>query len=575
MSKVVPVDEFIDPEWYPGWRDLDPGPKVFDAVIPFEKKDEAGFWVLDFHHPYGFCPLSFGLLESGARLTQITAERIPLPPGRGLKVRMAGVHSYASEVPITSPWLIGERAKRAQQTIPAMIGSFQDDWAAAVEELKAGLERFESLDIASLDKGELAAYLGEAYDFCDRSWEIHFDLMYPLLANYAGFLGICAEFGIDASQAPALLQGEDTKIMQVDRALWDLADRAGEEGIGSIFASNEPETVAAALDADPAAATWLAEFREFLERDGWRTEGIVNVMMDPWILDPTSPLGTIKTFLAAEERFDFDAARAAAIAERDQLVAEIRDRLTVEERAVFDGALAAVRSANFVWWNEEHNYYIDLRSHIPIRLIGKAVVMAAGASDPEDVLFLFQQELMELAAGERQWSDLADLVVARRKFFEESTAKRGEMPKVLGTIPDAINDPVVSEIYGMGPAFFAALEADGETVTEMTGIPAAPGKVRGRVRVLLNARELHRIEPGEILVCEATSPNWTPAFGKIAACVCDTGGSLTHAAIVSREYRIPAVTGCAIATQVLKDGDLVEVDGDAGVVRIIERANTD
>ena len=90
--------------------------------------------------------------------------------------------------------------------------------------------------------------------------------------------------------------------------------------------------------------------------------------------------------------------------------------------------------------------------------------------------------------------------------------------------------------------------------------------------MLHGADELHRIEPGEILVCEATSPNWTPAFAKIAACVCDSGGTLTHAAIVAREYRVPAVVGTAVATNVIATGDLIEVDGTTGVVRVVERA---
>jgi pyruvate,water dikinase len=90
--------------------------------------------------------------------------------------------------------------------------------------------------------------------------------------------------------------------------------------------------------------------------------------------------------------------------------------------------------------------------------------------------------------------------------------------------------------------------------------------------VLHNASELHRILPGEILVCEATSPNWTPAFSKIAACVCDGGGTLTHASIISREYRIPCVVGVGLATQTIADGDLVEVDGGRGRVTVLERS---
>jgi pyruvate,water dikinase len=92
---------------------------------------------------------------------------------------------------------------------------------------------------------------------------------------------------------------------------------------------------------------------------------------------------------------------------------------------------------------------------------------------------------------------------------------------------------------------------------------------RGRARVLHSAGELHRIQPGEVLVCEATSPNWTPAFAKIAACVCDGGGTLTHASIISREYRIPCVVGAGVATTVIRDGDEVEVDGTKGTVTVL------
>ena len=107
---------------------------------------------------------------------------------------------------------------------------------------------------------------------------------------------------------------------------------------------------------------------------------------------------------------------------------------------------------------------------------------------------------------------------------------------------------------------------------ELRGFPASTGTVTGRARVMLSATELTALEEGEILVCEATSPNWTPAFALIAGCVCDGGGSLTHAAIVSREYGIPCVVGCSVATSRIRTGDLVEVDGAKGTVTILERA---
>ena len=96
--------------------------------------------------------------------------------------------------------------------------------------------------------------------------------------------------------------------------------------------------------------------------------------------------------------------------------------------------------------------------------------------------------------------------------------------------------------------------------------------MKGKARVMLSAMELFDLEEGEILVTEATSPNWTPAFAIIAACVCDGGGSLTHAATVSREYGIPCVVGTSVATLRINTGDVIEVDGTKGTVTILERA---
>jgi pyruvate,water dikinase len=149
------------------------------------------------------------------------------------------------------------------------------------------------------------------------------------------------------------------------------------------------------------------------------------------------------------------------------------------------------------------------------------------------------------------------------------------MPKVLGTVPENVTDPILIEIFGMHHHFFDAIRSAGKDVTTLTGVPASAGVVRGIARVLHNADELHRIAPGEILVCEATSPNWTPAFGKIAACVCDGGGTLTHASIISREYRIPCVVGVGLATSVISDGDEIEVDGTKGIVRVTKAASSD
>ena len=103
----------------------------------------------------------------------------------------------------------------------------------------------------------------------------------------------------------------------------------------------------------------------------------------------------------------------------------------------------------------------------------------------------------------------------------------------------------------------------------LTGVSGNQGLCRGRVRKILTLQEFEIMQPGDILVCRYTDPSWTPLFALAAAVVSDTGGPLSHSAIVAREYNIPAVLGCGNATEVLLDGQEIIVDGDKGIVRVI------
>jgi pyruvate,water dikinase len=112
-----------------------------------------------------------------------------------------------------------------------------------------------------------------------------------------------------------------------------------------------------------------------------------------------------------------------------------------------------------------------------------------------------------------------------------------------------------------------ARQQDGGTT--LNGAPAAPGKVEGVARVVRSIEEIRDIRDGEILVCGSTSPAWAPIFSKIRATVTDVGGVMSHAAIVCREYGLPAVVGTGRATSTIKTGQTVRVDGTEGVVTVL------
>ena len=103
----------------------------------------------------------------------------------------------------------------------------------------------------------------------------------------------------------------------------------------------------------------------------------------------------------------------------------------------------------------------------------------------------------------------------------------------------------------------------------LRGRAVSPGVVRGRARVVRTLAEADRLQPGEVLVAEGTQPPWTPLFTIARAVVTETGGILSHTAVVAREYGLPAVVGVENATTLLRDGQMLEVDGNRGTVMIL------
>jgi phosphohistidine swiveling domain-containing protein len=518
------------------------------SVRPFEPTDDDTFWVLDFHAPRGLTPLALSVFDYVARGAREAADAIPMPGTRGLAARVAANHVYFSVTPV-EPDAAGARARRAAERLPALLEQPHAAWQRAAAELteRQRALRAEERTVRGLPGAR--RFLAHALDAAAHAWRVHFDFMYPLLAGYFMFVDHAHELGIPPSDLPPLLQGYPSRITETDRAIWELA----------------------------AEGTGTADFRErlsaFLDRYGWRTEGIYEVALVPWIDDPSPILARVDALRDDVRERSFADVESASAAARHEAEQDILTRLTASERAVFQRALAHVRKANFAWWNEDHNPYIDLCVHIPVRRAALAVGSAAGLADPEATFFLFREELEQLADGRLSAHAAMSRVPERRELHASWASRRHQFPPLVGTAPERVDDPVLREIFGLSDDLVAAA-ATGPPAADLRGIPASAGVARGRARVLADSSSLDSLQPGEVIVCEATTPSWTPAFATAAACVCDQGGRLTHAAIVSREYGVPCVTGTLRATELIETGDLVQVDGGKGSVRILERGRS-
>jgi pyruvate,water dikinase len=586
------VDEFVKEELYPGYRQaFGSQPFVAGPVRPFSHRDNERYWLRDsLHFSEGMVPASIATLDDAQTWgAQLGAEIVGVPPTRGSVNRLAGTHVYLGTIDVDTQWQVQARAARFGTYVSPILADFNSYWTMRAGELTAAYEHFDHLDLAAMSPAELWTAVKDAYAFHRRAWFIHFEVMYVLTANYLAFYALAEEIGLSGSQVSSYLAGEQTFYSRTDEELWRLAGRARELGVDAALRHGSPLDMRARIAALGGGAAWLAEFDAFLAVYGHRMEETCRVDTPSWVEDPAPALYSIGAFLAKPAGFDFNVARAATIAERDQLIEEARRSVNGTDLTRFNAALASNQAANFAWWNEEHNYLIDRRAAIPVRRatleLGARLADAGRIADPTDMFYLFKPELFEVmeadpavsGSGGGHWAELAAMVPDRRAYFEYWRERGPSLPTMLGTIPDTVPDPIMIEVFGLSGHFLETLRGGGEAgtdtahgaVTEIRGFPAAKGTVEGTARVITTVGDLHLVQPGEILVCGGTTTEWTPAFGIITACVCDTGGSLTHAAIVSREYGIPCVVGTAIATQVVKTGDRIRVDGRAGTVQVL------
>lgn len=539
-------------ETYPGAGLIAP-----DKLLrPLSEDDLDLAWGLDFHYPRGVLPLSHELLATLLASSRTAAQGLPAVTGRGLVSRVIGPHVYTAGLPVEDPAERAERAAAAAAEVARYPGTFPALWSAQCQELEDDYAALRSVDLEQASEAVLTATFDHAVAHFGRAWEIHFEVMYRLLAVVEVFRTACRGLGIDDASSADLLSSGDTAIQRADVALRALAEQAKAAGLRPLF--DRRQGLLRALERDPLAQDWLGSFWQYVATFGERTDCIVDVGSAAWTDDPEQPLGLIRDLLVNGAESSTCAQLMALERARDERCAAIATSLPARDRAVFARGIGQCRMANFAWWNEDHNALIDLRAHLPVRRVAREIARRRGLS-ADDAAFLFADEIRTLHEGE----GMGALAAERRDYYQHWQSRRAALPRGFGTPPE-VNDPVLAEIIGLPPT-----RGEGAEGHVLQGLGISPGIARGTARVVTTPDELHRLQAGDILVCEATSPSWTMAFPRLAACVCDSGGALTHAAIICREYGLPCVSAVGVATRVLRDGDMIEVDGRAGTVTVI------
>jgi len=593
--------EIETPSGCEGWEEMYPYYALFDERR--REEDEQRFWFWNsMHFPLPMPAFDLTCADVPYMGIATWQNRVfAVPPAMGIDYRVVNGYIYISGNPVTDPAKIAERAEFFQKRAGYYFEHWDELYAVWKQKMEALIAELTALEVPDLPEYEpddvvfesahdtryvkvLEAY-GKLLRCSELMWQHHSEFLLLGYGAYATFVDFCKGVlpDIPDQHIAQMVAGIDVLLFQPDAELKRLARLAVDTGIGSTFAEGRsPDEIDDELAQSDAGKAWLDELEKV--KDPWFNmatgDGLYHYY-GSWLDDPSIPyaslIGYVRALSAGE---DVERPTEELTRERDRLAAEYGALLDEGAHKGFDELLALSRLV--FPYVEEHKFICDYwfltRWWNKVREFGALLAKHGYLEDAEDVFQLSRHEvasaLDELVLvwatggtplGPMHWPP----IVARRKEIIEQLGD-WTPPPAIGAMPEEMNDPVLNMLWGITTERVRQWARSQDGGPELSGAAASPGVVEGVARVVRTVAELADVRDGEILVCSITSPAWAPIFTKVNAVVTDIGGVMSHAAIVCREYGLPAVVGTGRATSQIRTGQRLSVDGSAGTVTILD-----
>ena len=369
---------------------------------------------------------------------------------------------------------------------------------------------------------------------------------------------VCEGLG-DATLSIRLLAGIEVDSAAPSHAMWELGRSARNSAfIDATFEAGSDDVLdRLRASDDPAAAAFLAEFEQFLFDHGSRAQNEYDLRSASWEVSPRIALAAINLMRKSDESLSPAARRATSVIERDRILAEVRPKIAgdAETAGMFE---AGLRSAQIFLAGRERAKTNAVRvineMRMALREFGRRLVAAGVIAEVEQIFMLTDAELDQIRFDPEAFRP----VVTQRWAQYQTLFDYEPVFVVNGRVP------LLSEMTRRSDKQLAkAVSGD-----VLHGAAGSGGVATGRARIVLDAADPKGLEPGDVLIAPQTDPSWVPLFVPAAAVVVNVGAMGSHAMIVSRELGIPCVASVVDATDIIPDGAMVTVDGNAGTVTI-------
>jgi pyruvate,water dikinase len=537
-----------------------------DFQFKWDSPEEAAqYWVADLMHwPRGISPLSATMdVPAFFRGFNQAAQELSLPI-RSASCKVINNYLYMAQ----DPWSLDKdemerRVNEMRGKMGAHASGLLDRWYKEYEpEVRRLNDETLHADYSKLGDRELSELLERIVDKREREGLLHFLAVFPATGAVTFYEEVWTSlFGEpQGAEHLQLLQGFPNKSTEVGDSLWHLSLEARRrpavisalEKMPASQAHEEIVSVEGGPSLRDAVDEWTAVY-------GWRASEF-DVAEVTWREDPTPVYSLIREY-ATRDDYDPESDFKSLVSARQTRERAILEKLSGGPVEMFRQTLALAQQ--YLPVQEDHNFWIDQQGtsvqRVPTLEAGRRLVAANRIDELDDMFMLHYDELQDALRGGP--GDLMPIVVRRRQ-------DRARFLKI--TPPPELGTPLPPESLDMRPTskFFGAPPETNPDPRILNGNGASAGTVTGIARVIPRLEESDRLKVGEILVCPATMPPWTPLFALAAAVVTDQGGVLSHTAIVAREYQIPAVVGTKLGTALIQDGQTITVDGTAGTVTL-------
>ena len=423
---------------------------------------------------------------------------------------------------------------------------------------EADLWRRSLPDVAAATDDELVELMTASAPMLNRMFTDHLLVSAGAGAGLTLLQMACADRLDDGTLALVLLSGiGDVASAEPSFALWDLGRMVAADPALTALFDEGMDDLSGRLAREPAAAGFHLAFDRFLDDHGSRGPNEWEMACDVWGTRPDLPLAIVDRMRHAGEGHAPAVRAGVCRAEREAALADARSRLRGLHRWHFERCLrCAVLFSRGRELGKTMLVGIIHEARLAARELGRRIAERFGGGSPDDLWYVTYSEFADYR---RDPAAFAAAVAARRATREALSELvppftfSGEMPPIGTWERRADRAPAAA-----GPG------------TVLTGIPGSVGVVRGRARVVTDAADPGDLGPGDVLVAPLTDPSWTPLFVPVEAVVVDVGGQMSHAVIVSRELGLPCVVSVTGATGSIPDGAIIEVDGAAGTVTVLE-----